>query len=91
MLDKPINPKYINHVLQSRLLNFTDRSKFIKLPVCMKCERLCMYDRKPYDPPPVYKKDEFGNIVKSKPMVTCPYCGYHGPGGPEFRLHAKEV
>lgn len=89
-----LQKKYFNHARTDKmgLIKGIDYKRSINLPVCPKCERICMYDRRPGDPPPSLIKDEWGNTVKTKPYVTCPHCLYHGPGsGIPFKVHIKEV
>jgi hypothetical protein len=90
---KPITEKYLKHARQNPLIRFFDvKRTLVAMPVCMKCERICTYDRQPGDPPVrIYNDPEFGIPVKEKPYVTCFFCGYHGPGGPPALVHCREV
>lgn len=84
---------YFNHARQNPLLQHFDLKRtLVSMPVCMKCERICVHERRPDDPPSrmIVDKDS-GILVKSKPYVTCYYCGYHGPGGPPFYIHVREA
>lgn len=89
--------KYLEHVQQESMglikdLKGRNFKRFVNMPVCPKCERLCMYDRRPGDPPARILKDEWGNPVKEKPYTTCPYCGYHGPSSfRPLKVHIKSV
>jgi hypothetical protein len=87
-----IEEKYLKHALQDPLLNHLQKSRIVNLPVCGNCERLAVYDRRAGDPPVSFFTDrESGMLIKNKPHVTCPVCGYHGPGGPSLRMHVREV
>ena len=87
--------KYFDHARNDRegMIQDVYYKRTLNLPVCIKCERICMYDRRPGDPPPTFSKNPLtGLMEKSKPYVTCPHCGYHGPAsGVPFRVHIKEV
>jgi len=89
---RTIESKYLKHALQDPLLHHLQRSRIVNLPVCGNCERLAVYDRRPGDPPVSFFTDrETGLLIKNKPFVSCPVCGYHGPGGPSLSIHVREV
>jgi hypothetical protein len=71
--------KYLEYALQSNLAKLPQvRHRVLHLPTCAKCQRVAFRDRKVYDKP--------GNVY-----VTCPICGYHGPGGPPLKMVMKEA
>lgn len=89
---RPIEKIYRKHAFQNPMIQFTSRSRWEHLPICGKCERVALYDRRPEDPPPEFKIDpETGIRRKSNTYVTCPECGYHGPSGGIFRVRVREV
>lgn len=70
---------WYQRAVESPLINNPDViDRAMALPTCPKCERIALRDRRPYDPP--------GTLY-----VTCPVCGYHGPGGPPAYIAIREV
>lgn len=71
-----MNLKYLRHALQNPMVNnHLIGRRVLELPVCKKCERVALRDAGP----------------DGKVWVRCPQCGYHGPGGPSLKVHAREV
>ena len=89
-ITRPIQDKYLKHASQHRETQIFGVKKFMNLPACPRCERACLHDRKPGDPPKTFVKDEWGNL-RPVVMVTCIHCGYHGPGGPPIKIAVQEV
>lgn len=75
-----MNRAYLRHATQHYLIQRPDViGRAVFLPTCPKCERAALRDKRPSDPP------------GRRDYVTCPFCGYHGIGGPPVRIHAKDV
>lgn len=75
--------KYIQHAMKSDLIRGVarnDRRRMMTLPVCPRCERPMLRDRRKDDP------DGRENL-----MATCPVCGYHGKSDKQMGVFVKEM
>lgn len=70
---------FIKHATRSELLRKFNsvKARVMSLPVCPRCERICLRDKRKGDPP--------GQLY-----ITCPICGYHGPTTMAVRTFIKE-
>lgn len=79
----PNNPeetmrKFRKHIMKNALISDIPsvRERVDYLPICPQCERPALRDTRKYDP------------VQAG-YITCPECGYHGPGTHPVKYHIE--
>lgn len=76
--------QYIKHAFQEEITYMGHQvDRLTGLPVCPRCERLALGDTRPTDTVRRHRMED-GRMM---PNVTCPHCGYHGPGLRSLRDH----
>lgn len=68
--------KFQKHIMRDPLFQQLPelRNRMLQLPICPNCERPALRDTRKYDP-------------VQQGFITCPTCGYHGPGTHTVKFH----